>query len=286
VLLRDRLLAGLDEMGDAPDYVRLASDVLGIRNAPPALARKLVSQALVLEDRRDAWTAAGEQIVATAPVTPGVYVLRDTDGQSLYVGKAVNLKRRLRAHFAPRRWRGLKAPLARVAQAEWFEVGSELEALLREAALIRDLRPIVNVQIGPPKRRTREVPPSLWKDVLLVLPSVEPARAELVGARADGGWFQQSVARDGRDLATHVRRVFRFFRSPLRTREDLTPLAPLVFSWLAARGAKTTRLDPLDAATLAELETRLVTLLGDADLFTERLVLASGGRLARRAVEK
>lgn len=274
MLLRDRLLARLDEMGDRPDYVRLASDVLGIRNAPPALARKLVSQALVLEDRRDAWATVGEHIVATAPVTPGVYVLRDAGGRPLYVGKAVNLKRRLRAHFAPRRWRGLKAPLARVDHAEWFDVGSELEALLREAVLIRDLQPIVNVQTGPPTSRTREVPSSLWKDVLLVLPSVDCARAELVGARADGGWFQQSAARDGRDLATHVRRMFRFFRSPLRAREDPTPLAPLVFSWLAARGAKTTRLDPHDFATPAELEVRLAALLGDKDLFGERLVLA------------
>lgn len=277
MLLRDRLRGRLDEMGDTPDYVRLASDILGIRNAPPALARKLVSQALVLEDRRDAWAAVGEEVIATAPATPGVYVLRDTDGQALYVGKAVNLKRRLRAHFGARRWRGLKAPLARVAQVEWFDVGSELEALLREAVLIRDLQPIVNVQIGPPSSRTREVPQSLWKDVLLVLPSVDPVRVELVGARADGGWFQQSVARDGCDLAIHVRRAFRFFRSPLRTREDSTPLAPLVFSWLAARGGHTTRLDPQDCATLVKLEARLAALLGDKDLFAERLVLASRG---------
>ena len=39
---------------------------------------------------------------------PGVYVLKDADGRALYVGKAVNLRRRLRAHFADRRWRALK----------------------------------------------------------------------------------------------------------------------------------------------------------------------------------
>ena len=41
-MLRDRLLARLAEMGRAPDYVRLASDVLGIRNVPPSLAERLV----------------------------------------------------------------------------------------------------------------------------------------------------------------------------------------------------------------------------------------------------
>ena len=119
--------------GRAPDHQRLAAEVLGIRNAPPELARRLVAQALVVEDRRDAWRRAGERIAAAAPATPGVYVLRDDEERALYVGKAINLRRRLRAHFADRRWRGLKAPLARVADAEWQEVGSEIEALLREA---------------------------------------------------------------------------------------------------------------------------------------------------------
>ena len=52
-MLRDKLLARLAEMGDAPDHQRLAAEVLGIRGAPPELARRLVAQALVLEDRRD-----------------------------------------------------------------------------------------------------------------------------------------------------------------------------------------------------------------------------------------
>src|SRR5258708_17683273 len=102
MLLRDRLLARLAEMGDAPDHQRLATEVLGIRGAPPELARKLVAQALVLEDRRDAWRLAGERICCHAPPVPGVYVLKDVDGHALYVGKAVHLRRRLRAHFADR----------------------------------------------------------------------------------------------------------------------------------------------------------------------------------------
>src|SRR5437868_9132781 len=109
-MLRDKLLARLAEMGDAPDHQQLAADVLGIRGAPPELARKLVAQALVLEDRRETWRRVGERICRGAPATPGVYVLRSADGAALYVGKAVNLRRRLRAHFAGRRWHGIKAP--------------------------------------------------------------------------------------------------------------------------------------------------------------------------------
>jgi len=270
-VLRDRLLARLEEMGDAPDYVRLASEVLGIRNAAPALARRLVSQALVVEDRRDAWMQTGERICAAAPQTAGVYVLKDAEGQVLYVGKAINLRRRLRTHFAPRRWRGLKAALARAAQAEWQEVGSELEALLREAVLIRDLRPVVNVQVGPPGVETRAIQPALTKDVIVLLPSVESGCAEVVAARADGGWMQRRVSRHGDDLDAESRRLFRFFHSPLHDRDDPSPLAPIVFSWLAGRGADATRVDPHRFDTVAALAVRLKVLLHDDDLFTVRL---------------
>src|SRR5262245_65625806 len=148
MLLRDRLLARLAEMGASPDYQILAADVLGIRGAAPELARRLVAQAPVVEDRREAWRRSGEQICAAAPATPGVYILRDEEGRPIYVGKAVNLRRRLRAHFAGRRWRAISPEMARAADAEWIQVGSELEALLREPALIRELRAPVNVQAG------------------------------------------------------------------------------------------------------------------------------------------
>src|SRR5467141_3885234 len=114
-MLRDLLVARLKEVGDSPDYQRLAAEVLGIRGAPPDLARRLVAQALVVEDRRDVWRRAGERICASAPARAGVYVLRDPDGRALYVGKAVNLRRRLRAHFAERRWRAIKAEMSRAS---------------------------------------------------------------------------------------------------------------------------------------------------------------------------
>ena len=165
-MLRDKLLARLAEMGAAPDHQRLAAEVLGIRGAPPELARRLVAQALVLEDRREIWRCAGDRICRDAPSSPGVYVLTDADGRALYVGKAINLRRRLRAHFAERRWRALKPDLSRAANAEWQEVGSELEALLRESALIQERQPPVNVQIGAPDLSTRAVPAALLEPLV------------------------------------------------------------------------------------------------------------------------
>lgn len=275
-LLRDRLLARMREMGDAPDYQRLASDVLGIRGAPPDLARRLVAQALVVEDRREAWRQAGERICCDAPTTPGVYVLRDSAGTPLYVGKAVHLRRRLQAHFAERRWRAIKPEMSRVAAAEWIEVGSELEALLREAALIGELQPIVNVQVGVPELTTREIPRALVRDVIVIVPSVDVDAVEFVAARPDGAWMIQRSLRSGAGLAVDSRRLLKFFHSVLPRRNSQPPLAPIVFSWLAHRGAAATRIDPNDVRDVTELRSRLAALLRDAGLFSERLSVGDG----------
>src|SRR5437870_4874759 len=147
-MLRDKLMARLAEMGAVPDYSILAAEILGIHRAPADLARRLVAQALVIEDRRAGWRRVAERVRRDAPGAPGVYVLLDADERPLYVGKAVNLRRRLVSQFAERRWYRLAPAMARVADVDWQEVGSEIEALMREAMLIRSLRPEANVQTG------------------------------------------------------------------------------------------------------------------------------------------
>ena len=271
-MLRDKLLARLAEMGNAPDHQRLAADVLGIRGAPPELARKLVAQALVLEDRREVWRQNGERICRRAPTTPGVYVLllTRTAGRSTSA-QAINLRRRLRAHFAERRCRALKTEVSRAADAEWREVGSELEALLREAAMIRELESPANVQTGGPAFESRQLPRALVRDVLLVLPSVEADSVELLAARADGAWTIQRTRRNGADLGVHSRRMRTFFRHDAVDKPSEGRDSALVFSWLAQRGAGTTRLDPHDVRSARELAARLQALLSDDRLFVERL---------------
>jgi hypothetical protein len=159
-----------------------------------------------------------------------------------------------------------------VEAAEWWEVGSELEALLREAALIDELQPEVNVQVGAPDLHARAIPSSLIRDVIVVLPSVEDDSVELVAARADGAWMIQRTRRSGADLAVHTQRLMKFFFGTASRRSVPTlALAPLVFSWLARRGADASRLDPHDAANPRELRRRLASLLRDQRLFRERL---------------
>lgn len=162
-------------------------------------------------------------------------------------------------------------------RAEWEVVGSEVEALLREADLIHRLRPAGNVQVGVPSS-TRQIPSALLRDVIVLAPSAETDSVELVVARVDGGWMIQRTRRSGADLAVHSARLRRFFSR--RGRSDLlaagaTPLAPLVFSWLAGRGATATRVDPHDLGSARDLRARLAALFADERLFGERLVIYS-----------
>jgi exonuclease SbcD len=82
------------------------------------------------------------------PKWTGTYALRDPQGRLLYVGKAKNVRARVRAHVAARSTGGFFANWTReIARIEVRRAYSELEVLLVEAELIRTLRPPFNRQM-------------------------------------------------------------------------------------------------------------------------------------------
>lgn len=86
-------------------------------------------------------------LVFGAPTRPGVYRFHDARGQVLYVGRARDLRARLRSYFRSERQRpAVEAALAAVERVEWTVLGSELEAALEELRLIRELRPPANAR--------------------------------------------------------------------------------------------------------------------------------------------
>jgi len=90
----------------------------------------------------------GADLLRNLPEAPAVYCFKDETGTILYVGKAKNARRRLAQYrSATRRKRHRKQrELVRVAHSLEVElVASELEALLRENALIREHQPAYNV---------------------------------------------------------------------------------------------------------------------------------------------
>ena len=86
-------------------------------------------------------------LVAGAPTTPGVYLFRDRNDVVLYIGRARDLRARLRSYFAGARQRPVvEAALGALVRVEWRETGSEFEAALDELRLIRELRPPANAR--------------------------------------------------------------------------------------------------------------------------------------------
>ena len=88
-----------------------------------------------------------------APTRPGVYLFYDRNDQLLYVGRARDLRARLRSYFRSDRQRpAVEAAVAAVERIEWRVLGSELEASLEELRLIRELRPPANARVARPER--------------------------------------------------------------------------------------------------------------------------------------
>ncbi|MFN3730402.1 MAG: excinuclease ABC subunit UvrC [Fimbriimonadaceae bacterium] len=91
--------------------------------------------------------------LAKVPGTPGCYIYRGEGGQVLYVGKAVNLRSRVRSYFQPSTKHGLRIArlVSKVRDLEWITVDSELEALVLECNLIKEHRPPYNVRLRDDK---------------------------------------------------------------------------------------------------------------------------------------
>ena len=94
--------------------------------------------------------ALKEQVKNT-PLSPGVYIYRDVDGAVLYVGKAKQLRKRVRQYFAGTRDKRTALFVPLIDSVETIVAGSEKEALLLERTLIKRYRPPFNVDLKDDK---------------------------------------------------------------------------------------------------------------------------------------
>ena len=80
------------------------------------------------------------------PDSPGVYIMKDGDGRVLYVGKAGNLRRRVSSYFERPHDVRIETLVSKIANIDFEKTDTALEALIREAELIRTLTPPFNVK--------------------------------------------------------------------------------------------------------------------------------------------
>jgi excinuclease ABC subunit C len=95
-----------------------------------------------------------QSILATLPSKPGCYLYRSKEGTIIYVGKAINLKNRVRSYFHSDTSHDSKTRrlVKDIVDIEWIVVGSELEALILEMNLIKKHRPKYNIRLKDDKR--------------------------------------------------------------------------------------------------------------------------------------
>jgi excinuclease ABC subunit C len=93
-------------------------------------------------------------ILDTLPNKPGCYIMKNSNGEIIYVGKAINLRNRVRSYFHNTAELDAKTRqlVRRIDHIEWILVGSELEALILEMTLIKKHRPRYNIRLKDDKR--------------------------------------------------------------------------------------------------------------------------------------
>jgi len=142
--------------------------------------------------------------VRNFPGSPGVYLMKDREGLVIYVGKAKNLRNRAGSYFhktAPGD-RRIAELIAEIADIDFVPVETEVDALLLEARLIKDIQPKFNTDLKDDKTypylqiRTRED-----------FPRVEFTRKPRRGAKLYGPF---TSARGLRAAIQVLQRVFKF----------------------------------------------------------------------------
>jgi len=150
--------------------------------------------------------------IKSFPASPGVYIMRNSSGAVIYVGKAKNLRARVRSYLAPGRDGRYQIPflMARVEAIEYIVTDTEKEALILENTLIKQHRPRYNINLRDDKTYfSLRMDPAEEFPRLTIIRRVTPD-----GARYFGPYASASAARD---VLKHLYRLFPLRHYPLET---------------------------------------------------------------------
>jgi excinuclease ABC subunit C len=133
--------------------------------------------------------------VAKFPQTSGVYFMKDSKGRVLYIGKAKNLKSRVLSYFHsseldPK----LALMLPQISDVDFITADSEIDALLMEARLVKDIQPRFNANLKDDKSypmlaiTTYDDFPKVW-----ITREIEHSKAEYYGPFTDAGGLREAM---------------------------------------------------------------------------------------------
>lgn len=88
------------------------------------------------------------------PAQPGIYLMRDNSRKIIYIGKAKNLKNRVRSYFLKNQNYKTQKLVEKIAEIEFVLTDNESEAFLLESNMIKQYRPIFNIELKDQQRYT------------------------------------------------------------------------------------------------------------------------------------
>jgi excinuclease ABC subunit C len=156
--------------------------------------------------------------IRTLPTTPGVYLYKNAEGTVIYVGKAKNLRSRVRSYFVEGRAEDAKTGslLREAVDLEYIVVANEKEALALENNLIKDKQPRFNILL-----RDDKTYPYLKLTLADPFPRIYVTRRlDKDGSAYYGPFFPAGMAYRVRDL---LQRQFGIFTFPVRPGEKRNP---------------------------------------------------------------
>lgn len=159
------------------------------------------------------------EIIADFPKSPGVYLMKDSDGRVLYIGKARDLRARVSSYFQDSadllRSRGPEIALmvTKVTNLDFLDCPTEVDALLTENRLIKDIQPPYNERLKDDKSF-----PYLEITTRDDFPGVFVTRApQIRGSKLYGPFTNVAQLRDA---VNALQRVFKFRTCELEIRAD------------------------------------------------------------------
>lgn len=126
-----------------------------------------------------------EELYENIPENPGVYIMKEDSGEILYIGKAVNLKKRVKSYFMGAHNKRVETMVQKISQIDYEETDSAMEALVLESNLIKKHQPPFNIKEKDDKS-------FLWVRIMdsEKYPRVLLARgSEKKAGEAKGSWF-------------------------------------------------------------------------------------------------
>ena len=203
--------------GDSGGTGRVCQGPKPVLRAAHESAEKFESQA-VSDNGNDRLEKIRERI-KEFPTGPGVYFMKDADDIVLYIGKAKSLRSRVASYFQPAsnleaaRGPHIVEMVGRVDHVDYLEAESEVDAMLKEARLIKDVRPLYNMDLMDDKTF-----PYLEITVREDFPGIYITRKPHAKGTLLFGPFTN--VSDLRGVLVELQRIFRFRTCTLDIRED------------------------------------------------------------------